>query len=76
MADTGQPITVVLYQEVAPARQWVVELHKPGGRMTFYRGISLGRERALAIAQELAQFLGAPLSLPPVQSSAPSGAVP
>ncbi len=71
MADAGQSITVVLYQEAAPSGQWVVELHKPGGRMTFYRGISLGRERALAIAQELAQFLGAALVTPTGQPSAP-----
>ncbi len=76
---TDESLTVVLRQEAAPAGQWVVELQRVGGRLSIYRGTKEAKNWALAVAQELAEFLDVPLVLrlrPVGESGVPSGGLP
>jgi len=46
----------------APSNQWVVELRRPGLRLTVWRSHAYGRDWAVANATALARFLGIPLT--------------
>lgn len=54
-------LAVRIHQETAPAQQWVVELRQMGQRLSVFRTIREQGQQALAVAKDLAVFLGATL---------------